>query len=134
MAEARITEQQLADLLRGFYLTVRQDTGKIHGQVDDPRDVANAVFRQLSANQAHEPHPTGPRLQDADLCARCGNQFKPGQVCDSCREGDPEVAAMAAIVTVMDELDEHAILLGEDVHERVIRWAMARWRCEAHRA
>lgn len=40
---------------------------------------------------------------------------------------DPELAAMAAIVAAMDELGDHAILLGEDVHERVIRWAMARW-------
>lgn len=122
MAEARITEQQLADLLRGFYLTVRQDTGKIHGQVDDPRDVANAVFRQLSANQAHEPHPTGPRLQDADLCARCGNQFKPGQVCDSCREGDPEVAAMAALAPVLPLVSA----LGHDARARVMDWATRR--------
>jgi hypothetical protein len=32
-----------------------------------------------------EPHPTGPRLADADLCARCGNQFPNGQLCDPCK-------------------------------------------------
>lgn len=40
---------------------------------------------------------------------------------------DPEVAAMAAIVAAMDALDGETILLGTDVHERVIRWAMARY-------
>jgi hypothetical protein len=46
-------------------------------------------------------------------------------------EPDPEVAAMAAIVAAMDRLDDEAVLLGDDVHERVIRWAMARWNVEA---
>lgn len=40
---------------------------------------------------------------------------------------DPEVAAIAAIVAAMDRLDGETILLGADVHERVIRWAMARY-------
>src|ERR1700749_908337 len=27
---------------------------------------------------------------DPDLCCSCGNQFKPGQVCDNCRTKRPE--------------------------------------------
>ena len=56
-----------------------------------PQDPAGLAAELLSRCGAYpdagirEPHATGPRLHDADLCARCGNQFKPGQVCDSCR-------------------------------------------------
>jgi hypothetical protein len=70
---------------------------------------------EAEAAALREPHPTGPRLADADLCARCGNQFKPGLICDACREdvvdahvccehvpGDGE---LAVLVTVKRELD-----------------------------
>jgi hypothetical protein len=138
-----VTESQLAEVLEGFYVHVRTATGTCTAQVTGADETAKAIFAALSRTAAlREPHPTGPRLTDADLCARCGNQFLNGQVCDACREShsyqlaealkpdapaDPEVAAMAAIVAAMDRLDEETILLGDDVHERVIRWAMARW-------
>jgi hypothetical protein len=82
-----------------------------------------------------EPHPTGPRTQDADLCARCGNQFKPGQVCDSCREvaagvhlcddqcpADPELHAMAVLLPALPMVSK----LGHDARERVMDWARHR--------
>ena len=90
----RITEAQLADILKGFRLAVRTDGGGlVNGEVLVPENVALHVFRN--------PEPAAP--------------------------ADPEVAAIAAIVAAMDRLDGETVLLGTDVHERVIRWAMARY-------
>jgi len=43
---------------------------------------------------------------DHDLCARCGNQFPPGQVCDGCqaREGDRQFLDDAAFDRRLREL------------------------------
>lgn len=59
------------------------------GHVRYPQVAADVIMGALNEIRDREPHPTGPRTEDADLCASCGNQFKPGQVCDSCRTRDP---------------------------------------------
>jgi len=118
----RITEVQLADMLKGFRLAVRtEDGGLVNGEVHVPDNVALHVFRSVGA-PPREPHPTGPRLADADLCARCGDQFKAGQACDACRESDadPELAAMAAVVAALERLRP-------DECSRVLDWARRRF-------
>ena len=46
----------------------------------------------------------------AEFCARCGNHFRGEQICDACQKAsapaDPELAAIAAIVAALNELDD----------------------------
>jgi len=111
-----VTESSLASALESFRLGIRATGGgRVSGEVYDPDEVAKVLYATLDRMAAlRETHPTGPRLADAELCARCGNQFKPGQVCDACRESHSYQLAEAlepdgTNVLGMDHACEHLI-------------------------
>ena len=149
-----VTESQLATALEEFWVRVRATSGAMgtsRAQIADADETAKSLYATLSRMAAlREPHPT-----DADLCARCGNQFKPGQVCDPCRQvgvgpwgddvveahvccehvpDDQELSAMAEVIRQMGrvEIDPYAVvralypLNGHELH-RVLRWFLARY-------
>lgn len=66
MAEVkRITEDQLADMLKGFRLAVRtEDGGLVNGEIHVPDNVALHVFRSVSAAHEDERDPWAPDPDD----------------------------------------------------------------------
>lgn len=60
-SDERITPEELRDTLSGFYLDVNHGGSIVKGTVCDPAEVADAVFRQLSANRAHADDPWGDK-------------------------------------------------------------------------
>lgn len=137
-----VTESQLAGALERFYVTVESGGGDgrgnlltVRGPVAEPNETAESLFATLGRMAAlREPHLTGLRLTDADLCARCGNQFPDGQLCDPCKRAadadvvdahiccehaaDAPLAALAAVIREMDGLS----LRGEGEQRRVLAY------------
>lgn len=113
----RITREQLADLLRGFRLTVDQGGSAITGSVRDPDEVASAVFGRLSADQAHEdgPEEEGCRFGGRRCLIPCACTRR-----DEAGAADPEVHAMAVVVAALDGLDDLAC-------HRVCNWLADRY-------
>lgn len=126
----------LADLAGSFRADTLVTRGK--GAVWLPEEHAAMLLRKIAGDQKRR------RAEEAQCRAegaRCDREGGPCTCpCDPEAEAaalrdvavnagipDPEVAAIAAIAAAMDALDEATILLGTDVHERVIRWAMARY-------
>jgi hypothetical protein len=61
----RITEAQLADMLKGFRLAVRtEDGGLVNGEIHVPDNVALHVFRSVRAAHEGERDPRAPGPDD----------------------------------------------------------------------
>lgn len=123
----------LADLAGCFAAGTLVTRGK--GAVWLPEEHAVMLLGKIAGDQRRR------RAEEAQCRAegaRCDREGGPCTCpCDPAAEAaacvvdatipDPEVTAIAAIVAAMDALDGETALLGTDVHERVIRWAMSRY-------
>jgi hypothetical protein len=105
------------------------------GAPEDPAGLAAELLKQAAYPDAAVKDDDEPeRYPDCHMPLTMHHDPRCSQPCGRCearKAADPEVAAMAAVIAAMDRLDDDALLLGEDVHERVIRWAMARWNVRA---
>ena len=108
-----ITEGSLAAAVDGFlYITSAPPFGEEPGtpvEIDDAGAFARALFARLR----HVAGPDG--IVDAHVCCEHAGDA-PGPF------ADPEVAAMAALATVLPLVSA----LGHDARERVMSWARMR--------
>jgi hypothetical protein len=127
---ADITVEQLASALEGFYVTVHAEGAHVQrGQIADADETAEALHATLSRMAALR-HPWADPDANPDLCASCGNQFLPGQVCNACQDAephliplrdDPEINAIRAITGLLNGLP------GRPARQRVMDYLTARF-------
>jgi hypothetical protein len=125
----------LADLAGFFSADTLVTRGK--GVVWLPEEHAAMLLRKIADDQRRRRAEEAQCRAEGARCDReggprtcpCGPEAEAAALRDVVNADipDPEVAAIAAIVAAMDRLDGETALLGTDVHERVIRWAMGRY-------
>lgn len=106
----KITQAQLAAVLSGFYLDVSHGVSIVKGIVHEPYRVADAVFRQMSANRAHED-PWAPDDDVVDAHVHC--EHAP----ESSAASELEIADQ--VVRLLQPLG----YAGSRRLKRVLRWA-----------
>jgi hypothetical protein len=108
----RITEPQLADLLKGFRCAVRTEDGNlVNGVLHVPENVALHVFRSVSEPEPCPFHSGNGAAGDCN-CELRKHLFRapepaPADVVDAhvCCEHVPGEGELAVLVTVKRELD-----------------------------
>jgi hypothetical protein len=118
----RITEHQLADILKGFRLAVRTDDGAlVNGEVHVPGNVALHVFRSVGA-ALREPEPC-PFHSGNGAAAECNCELRQYVFrAPETAPADPELAAMTALLPALPLVSK----LDPDARERVMDWAKRR--------